>query len=91
MHPEDPNGLRFITDLRRDWTALTSAFGASHDAAPSPTCPSGCDILYTNVCTFRPYRGHGYGLAAFDAVMTWARETGVRRADLLATEDGRHL
>lgn len=49
------------------------------------------DILINNVCTFPSYRGNGHGSAAFEAVLEWARQTGVRRAELMATEDGRGI
>lgn len=51
----------------------------------------GGDVLVSNVCTLPDARGQGHGSAAFDAVMAWARETGVARAELMATADGRQL
>lgn len=74
-----------------DGVVVASAVGAIRDAAPSPTCPTGRDILINNVCTFPSYRGNGHGSAAFEAVLEWARQTGVRRAELMATEDGRGI
>lgn len=41
-------------------------------------------MLVNNVSTAPPFRGHGYGHMAFDSVMAWARELGIRRAELRA-------
>lgn len=70
---------------------VASAVGAIRDAAPSPSCPKGRDVLINNVCTLPAYRGRGRGSAALDAVLAWARETGVERAELMATADGRGI
>ncbi|WOP18150.1 GNAT family N-acetyltransferase [Raineyella sp. LH-20] len=67
---------------------VACAVGAIRDAAPSPASPDGRDVLVSNVCTAEPFRGLGYGRAAFDAVLAWARRTGVGRAELMATEAG---
>lgn len=70
---------------------VACAVGAIRDAAPSPASPDGRDVLVSNVCTAEQSRGRGYGRAAFDAVMAWARRTGVGRAELMATDAGRRL
>lgn len=70
---------------------VSCAVGAIRDAAPSPTVPDGRDILVSNVCTAAEHRGRGYGQATFDAVMLWARQAGVGRAELIATASGRRM
>ncbi len=70
---------------------VACAVGAIRDAAPSPSCPRGRDVLISNVCTLPAFRGRGLGSAAFDAVLTWARGTGVERAELMATPDGKRI
>lgn len=74
-----------------DGQVVSCASGAIRDAAPSPAVPDGRDILVSNVCTAAEHRGRGYGGAAFRAVLAWARRTGVGRAELMATADGRDL
>lgn len=74
-----------------DGDVVASAVGAIRDAAPSPASPAGRDVLINNVSTFPSHRGMGYGGRAFEAVMTWARGTGVRRAELMATGFGRGM
>lgn len=74
-----------------DGEVVSCAVGAIRDAAPSPSVPEGRDVLISNVCTAPAHRGHGHGQAAFDAVMAWARRTGVGRAELMATELGRGM
>ena len=37
------------------------------------------------------HRGLGYGQAAFDAVMAWASQAGVGRAELMGTAVGRGM
>lgn len=70
---------------------VACAAGAIRDAAPSPGSPEGRDVLVSNVCTATAHRGRGYGRAAFDHVMAWARRSGVARAELMATASGRGL
>lgn len=77
--------------VEADGEVVAAAVGAIRDAAPSPACPTGRDLLISNVCTFPEHRGSGYGRAAFDAVMDWARGTGVERVELMATETGRRM
>lgn len=86
---DDPDFGIFV--VVGDGSVVACAVGAIRDAAPSPSCPNGRDILVSNVCTLRSYRGRGYGSAAFDAVLRWARGTGVERAELMATDAGRHI
>ena len=74
-----------------DGQIVSCASGAIRDAAPSPAVPDGRDILVSNVSTAPAYRGLGYGRAAFDAVMAWARQAGVGRAELMATAFGRGM
>ncbi|WP_460836098.1 GNAT family N-acetyltransferase [Nocardioides hungaricus] len=74
-----------------DGQVVSCAAGAIRDAAPSPAVPDGRDILVSNVSTAPAYRGRGYGRAAFDGVMAWARQAGVRRAELMATAFGRGM
>lgn len=79
----------FVVEV--DGGVVASAAGAIRDAAPSPSCPEGRDVLINNVCTLPQHRGSGYGSLAFGAVMDWARGTGVARAELMATPGGRHI
>lgn len=72
-------------------TVVACAVGAVRDVAPSPSAPQGRDILVNNVSTHPDFRGRGYGRLAFEAVMAWARESGVQRAELMATEVGRGM
>ncbi|MDV8023576.1 GNAT family N-acetyltransferase [Rhodococcus sp. IEGM 1330] len=67
------------------------AMGAVRDAAPSPLSPDGRDVLISNVCTAPDLRGKGFGGKAFDAVMDWARQTGIARVELMATPSGRGI
>lgn len=85
----DPAYRIVVVEVRGGVVAC--AMGARRDAAPSPGVPDGGDVLVSNVCTLPDARGQGHGSAAFDAVMAWARETGVARAELMATADGRQL
>lgn len=55
---------------------VACAVGMVRDAAPSPSSPTGGDVLISNVCTLPERRRLGYGRAAFDAVMEWARGQG---------------
>ncbi|HIW28735.1 MAG TPA: GNAT family N-acetyltransferase [Candidatus Luteococcus avicola] len=70
---------------------VASAVGSARDCAPSPSVPEGRDVLISTVCTFPEWRGRGHGRRAFDAVLDWARSTGIRRAELMATPDGRPM
>ncbi|MBY4127406.1 GNAT family N-acetyltransferase [Rhodococcus fascians] len=67
---------------------VACAMGAVRDAAPSPASPDGRSVLISNVCTAPDERGNGFGRRAFEAVMVWARRTGVARAELTATPSG---
>ena len=77
--------------VEADGEVVAAAVGGIRDAAPSPACPTGRDVLISNVCTFPERRGSGYGSDAFTAVMEWARGTGVRRIELMATDTGRGI
>lgn len=70
---------------------VAGAVGAIRDAAPSPAVPQGRDVLISNVCALPAHRGRGFGQQAFEAVMEWARGTGVARAELMATGAGRSM
>lgn len=86
---DDPDfGIFVVED---GGVVVASAVGAIRDAAPSPSCPKGRDVLINNVCALPAYRGRGLGAAAFDAVLAWARGTGVERAELMATDGGRRI
>lgn len=88
-HVDDPEcGIFVVDDGSR---VVASAMGQVRDAMPSPPMPGGRDILINNVCTLPDARGHGYGRAAFEAVLDWARGTGVHRLELLATDAGRPM
>jgi GNAT superfamily N-acetyltransferase len=80
---DDPNYHFAVVEV--DGTVVACAVGAVRDAAPSPAAPEGRDVLVNNVSTAPPFRGRGYGRMAFDSVMVWARELGIRRAELMAT------
>lgn len=85
----DPSYGIFV--IAADERVVGSAMGAIRDAAPSPAVPEGRDVLISSVCVLPDERGHGYGRQAFTAVMDWARSTGVARAELLASDDGRAM
>lgn len=86
---DDPAYCLFVVEDTGQVVAC--AMGAIRDAAPSPSVPSGRDVLISNVCTAPESRGQGYGRAVFQAVMRWARQSGVSRAELMATEHGRTM
>lgn len=71
--------------------AVSTAIAATRETVPSPSCPSGGDILISNVCTLPDARRQGHGHAAFAAVLEWARSTGVPRAELMATNGGQAM
>lgn len=87
---EDPAYGIFVVLDEAD-AVVSCAVGAIRDAAPSPEVPDGRDVLISNICTVPAVRGQGHGRRAFDAVMDWARSTGIHRAELMATEDGRKM
>lgn len=87
---EDPAYGIFVVLDETD-TVVSCAVGAIRDAAPSPEVPDGRDVLISNICTVPAVRGQGHGRRAFDAVMDWARSTGIQRAELMATEEGRKM
>jgi GNAT superfamily N-acetyltransferase len=86
---DDPNYHFAVVEL--DGIVVACAVGAVRDAAPSPAVPQGRDVLVNNVSTAPPFRGRGYGRMAFDSVMVWARDLGIRRAELMATGVGRGM
>jgi GNAT superfamily N-acetyltransferase len=86
--PDPGYGIFVVTEGGR---VVACAMGMLRDAAPSPNSPAGGDVLISNVCTVPDRRGLGYGRAAFEAVLAWAREQGVGRAELMATEAGRPM
>lgn len=77
--------------LDDDGDVVACAVGAVRDAAPSPAVPDGRDVLISNVCVLPSHRGRGCGRQVFDAVMDWARQSGVGRAELMATDAGRSM
>lgn len=86
---DDPDYGFFVVEHAGEVVAC--AVGAVRDAVPSPEVPQGRDVLISNVCTRAEHRGRGFGRQAFDAVMAWARDTGVGRAELMATDAGRRM
>ncbi len=80
-----------IVVVTEDGRVVSCATASVRDAAPSPGVPAGGDVLISNVCTYPEDRGRGHGRRAFEAVMEWARGTGVGRAELMATADGRGM
>lgn len=86
---DDPNYHFAVVEV--GGTVVACAVGAVRDAAPSPAVPEGRDVLVNNVSTAPAFRGCGYGRMAFDSVMVWARELGIRRAELMATAVGRGM
>jgi GNAT superfamily N-acetyltransferase len=59
---------------------------------PSPGNASGRVVTISNVSTFAPYRGHGYGRLAFEAVMAWVRDSSrAEGAELFATGMGQDM
>lgn len=86
---DDPNYHFAIVEV--DGTVVACAVGVVRDAAPLPAAPEGREVLVNNVSTAPPFCGRGYGRMAFDSVMVWARELGIRRAELMATVVGRGM
>jgi len=80
-----------IFAVEHDGVIKACAMGAVRDAAPSPLSPNGRDVLISNICTAPDARGQGFGGRAFDAVMDWARQTGIARVELMATHSGRGI
>ncbi|WP_222121676.1 GNAT family N-acetyltransferase [Microbacterium sp. BH-3-3-3] len=77
--------------LEVDGEVVACAMGGMRDVAPSPAVPDGGDAVISNVCTDAAHRGHGYGRTVFDAVMSWARQMGVARVELMATPSGQSI
>lgn len=86
---DDPDYHFAVVEV--DGTVVACAAGAVRDSAPSPSAPEGRDVLVNNVSTAPSFRGCGYGHLAFVSVMVWARELGIRRAELMATGVGRRM
>lgn len=86
---DDPNYHFAVVEI--DGTVVACAVGAVRDAAPSPAAPEGRDVLVNKVSTAPPLRGLGYGCTAFESVMGWARQLGIRHAELMATVVGRGM
>ena len=86
---DDPSYGIFVVEHGN--RVVSCAMGAVRDAAPSPSAPDGRDVLISNICTSPEARGRGHGRRAFEAVLEWARATGVARAELMATEAGRRM
>lgn len=70
---------------------VSTAMAAMRETVPSPSCPTGGDILISNVCTLPGARRQGHGQVAFAAVLEWAHSTGVPRAELMATSGGQAM
>lgn len=83
------DALYGIFVLESSGSVVACGMGAIRDSAPSPAAPDGRDVLISNICTLPSHRGRGHGRAVLEAVMKWARQTGVGRAELTATSDGR--
>ena len=81
----------FVAVVEADGQVVASAMGTIRPAAPTPAALDGRDILISNVCTLPQARRRGYARAAFEAVLAWARSTGIARLELMATGDGQQL
>ncbi|EGD43247.1 acetyltransferase, GNAT family [Nocardioidaceae bacterium Broad-1] len=86
---DDPRCRIIVVDV--DGSVVSCALGTIRDSAPSPSVPRGGDVLVSSVSTASAAPVRGHGRAAFDAVMEWAQASGVERAELLATVDGRSM
>ena len=86
----DAAGCRFSV-VEVDGRVVACAIGIRRDTPSSPGNPVGGDIHINNVCTVAAERGKGYASLALADVMQWARATGVGRAELMATAQGRGL
>ena len=88
-HIDDARVGAFVVDLNGEVVAC--AVGVIREGIPSPGLPSGTDVAISTVCTRPRARGRGYARAASSAVLRWARAQGAGRAELMATQSGRHL
>ncbi len=86
---DDPSHCMLVLEL--DGQVVCGGTAMIRDAAPSPGVPQGRDIVISNICTLPPYRGRGCARRVFDALLGWARSTGVTRVELYATADGRPM
>lgn len=83
---DDPDVFLAVVDAAG--VVVASGLGEVRRGCPAPANPVGGDVLISSVCTRPEHRGHGCGAAVFDAVLAWARTTGVGRVELHASAEG---
>ena len=70
---------------------VACVIGSLRDSAPVPGLAGHGDVLVSTVSTDASARGRGHARAALEVVLDWARESGVARAELMTSPDGRAL
>ncbi|HET7725523.1 MAG TPA: GNAT family N-acetyltransferase [Propionibacteriaceae bacterium] len=88
-HVESPEVALRVVEV--DGEVVASAVGHLRTHLPSPRNLTGRIATISNVSTFTEHRGHGYARLAFEAVLSWARESGAEVAELFATDMGQGL
>ncbi|MFC5382077.1 GNAT family N-acetyltransferase [Aquipuribacter nitratireducens] len=74
-----------------DGAVVAMAMGCLRDSAPSPTSPSGGDVLVSNVVVRPEHRRRGHARRVLRGVLSWAADRGIARVELVATGQGRSL
>ncbi len=75
-----------------DGQVVAAAVAHVRTHLPAPGNASGRLATISNVSTFAPHRGRGYGRLAFEAVMVWVRESSrAEGAELFATGMGQDM
>ncbi len=89
-HLDHPDVALRVVEV--DGEVVAGAVSHVRTHLPSPGNALGRVATISNVSTFAPYRGRGYGRLAFEAVMGWVRESsGAEGAELFATGMGQDM
>jgi GNAT superfamily N-acetyltransferase len=89
-HLDHPDVALRVVEVAGEVVAGAVAHVRTH--LPSPGNAGGRVVTISNVSTLAPHRGHGYGRLAFEAVMTWVRESSrAGGAELVATGMGQDM
>lgn len=86
-----PSPAVHVVVVEVDGVVVAVAMGTHRDSAPSPTSPSGGDVLVSNVVVRPEHRRRGHARRALLGVLAWVQELGVGRVELVATGEGRGL